>query len=285
MFEDHPLTGAGTDNFANEYVRLRNSYEEPAYPHSLEMRLLSQTGIVGTLLFATAVGAALFGAFASRRRLGVAGLAVSGALITTFLYWLVHGSVDWFWEFPALSVPALVALGLASRMSDEALRPELRAAWLRYASAALCLAAVAAMVLPWIAAYRTSAATASWRANPARALELLRSARDLDPLSAQPSLIAGAIQSRLGNWRGMQQEFATVSQRDPDNWYGHLELSIADAKLGRAAAARREIARARFLNPREPVVGVVAKAIGDPRTLDPDSIDALFFQRAAAVVR
>jgi O-antigen ligase len=50
-FAQQPLGGIGAGNFAAAYVRERKSFEEPADPHSLPVRILSQTGIVGAALF------------------------------------------------------------------------------------------------------------------------------------------------------------------------------------------------------------------------------------------
>ena len=50
-FKGAPLVGVGVDNFQLDYLRERRSYEEPLFPHSLELRLLSETGIVGAALF------------------------------------------------------------------------------------------------------------------------------------------------------------------------------------------------------------------------------------------
>ena len=50
LFKDKPINGIGADNFQAEYLRRGNSGEQPDYPHSLEMGILSQTGLVGTLL-------------------------------------------------------------------------------------------------------------------------------------------------------------------------------------------------------------------------------------------
>ena len=37
--------------------------------------------------------------------------------MVTFAYWAVHGSVDWFWELPALAAPAFAWLGLAGGLA------------------------------------------------------------------------------------------------------------------------------------------------------------------------
>ena len=66
-FERSPLLGAGADNFALDYVRDRRSPEEPRYAHSVELRVLGGLGIVGVLLFTSAVGFALAAAHRARR--------------------------------------------------------------------------------------------------------------------------------------------------------------------------------------------------------------------------
>ena len=52
----HPIGGIGQDNFADYYIP-RHTGEEPAWPHSLELRVLAHTGIVGAVLFAVFIGA------------------------------------------------------------------------------------------------------------------------------------------------------------------------------------------------------------------------------------
>ena len=55
-FTAHPIGGLGEDNFGDYYIRHRRTTEEPSSTHSWEMRLLAQTGIVGTVLFIAFLG-------------------------------------------------------------------------------------------------------------------------------------------------------------------------------------------------------------------------------------
>src|SRR5262249_57752375 len=64
--ERDPVQGVGSDNFAVDYLRERRTDEEPLYPHSIELKVLAQTGVVGGLLFLGFVVSAVL-AFASRR--------------------------------------------------------------------------------------------------------------------------------------------------------------------------------------------------------------------------
>ncbi|MGA8721588.1 MAG: O-antigen ligase family protein, partial [Solirubrobacteraceae bacterium] len=58
-FLAHPIGGLGQDNFDDYYVRHRHTGQEPSYTHSIELRLLAHTGIVGFVLFVTFIVAAI----------------------------------------------------------------------------------------------------------------------------------------------------------------------------------------------------------------------------------
>ena len=66
-FLDHPVLGIGADNFQQEYLARGHSDETPRYPHSLELRALSQSGVVGTLAALAGLVAALFAGTAAVR--------------------------------------------------------------------------------------------------------------------------------------------------------------------------------------------------------------------------
>ena len=139
------------DNYTQQYLRHGRSLETPHYPHSVELRTLSQTGIVGGLLALMGLAAALVAAMRAMRpppELGPAGEGegeageregegegptgtdaiggspddslgryVAAAALAGFGYWAVHGSVDWFWEFAGLGAPAFALLGLACALT------------------------------------------------------------------------------------------------------------------------------------------------------------------------
>ena len=133
-FKTHPLLGIGADNYAQQYLRHGRSLETPHYPHSVELRTLTQTGVVGGALAIVGLAAALLaalgavgnaqtgvdappGAGAGNRRSDPLGRYVAAAALTGFGYWAVHGSVDWFWEFAGLGAPAWAWLGLACALA------------------------------------------------------------------------------------------------------------------------------------------------------------------------
>lgn len=284
-FKHEPVLGIGADNFAAPYLLRRKTAEAPLYPHSLEFRVLSQTGVVGTLLFAGFLGFAGVGVWRSMR----AASGFTRALVATgtvaFAYWFVHGSVDWFWEMPALGAPAFAWLGLAlrtsSRETDEAAavaRPT-RARLVALAVVVLALPLAASFAFPWAAAREVDSAAASWRADPARAFDQLDLARRLNPLSDKADLIAGTIADRMGDRARARTAFQRAIERNGKNWYAHLQLGVVDSLDGRRAAARVHLRRALELNPTDPVVHQVAQLVDEGRRVDPAEVERLFSSR------
>jgi O-antigen ligase len=117
-FLAHPLVGIGADNFQQQYLAHGRSEETPRYPHSVELRTLAETGLIGALLALVGLAAALLaGARALRASDDPLARCVAAAALAGFAYWLVHGSFDWFWEFAGLGAPAFALLGLACSLS------------------------------------------------------------------------------------------------------------------------------------------------------------------------
>jgi tetratricopeptide (TPR) repeat protein len=127
-FLAHPVVGIGADNFQQQYLAHGRSHETPRYPHSIELRTLVQTGLVGALLALLGLGGALLASARAIRPSRARGAgppqgadplaaAVAAAALSGFAYWGVHGSFDWFWEFAGLGAPAFALLGLACALA------------------------------------------------------------------------------------------------------------------------------------------------------------------------
>jgi hypothetical protein len=287
-FEDRPITGVGADNFAVDYMKERRSMEEPSYPHSLWVMILSQLGVVGAAVFATflvAVGIATV----PRPRQDPATIAVGGAALAGALYFFVHASVDWFWEIPALGGPALALLGLAAAVRGSGGDEARGVAGLpRPALAAIVAAAgvgIASCAAPWLSERQVDKAIAVWRADPAEAYDLLAAARSLNPLSAKPDLLGGAIAAKLDDRSQMTTLFARSVERNPHSWYAQLELGLAESLLGRRPEALTAIRRSVSLNPREPLLRDVLVRVRRGERIAPSSLDVFFADRIAARTR
>jgi tetratricopeptide (TPR) repeat protein len=284
-FKEHPVVGIGADNFAVAYVQERSSPEETRYPHSLQVMALSQTGLVGAALLGGFLACALASAYRRASRQEGFGRALTAVGVVAFGYWFLHGSIDWFWELPALTAPALAFLGIAGAREAPGAGTDRRAGLLpRLALAgAAGLAALAAAVsftLPWLAARDVERAIEIWRQDAEQAFELLERARGLNPLSDRPDSIAGAVASRREEWARMREAFSRALARNPTNWYTHLELALADSQLGRRQAALGELREAKALNPLEPIIDDVRTGLQNGEPIDPSEIDRRFVRRA-----
>jgi hypothetical protein len=280
-FRSHPLVGVGVDNFASDYTRLRRSSQEPAYPHSAVLRLLSETGLVGAALFALfsiAIGWRL------ARSNRVHGGPVVASAIGAASYWLIHGSVDWLWEIPAVTMSALLVVGaaLASSASPSGARPRLEWTGGRVFALAVGLAGAASLALPWLAIREQQVALATWRTHPADAVHALDIARNLNRLSDEPDLLAGAIAARRHDYPRATLGFTRAAGRNPAGWYAHLELGALAALTGAKAQAARELAEARRLNPTEPATSIVEAGLKQGRPVPLAQLDQLFLARVKA---
>ncbi|MDX6671166.1 MAG: hypothetical protein QOI91_1529 [Solirubrobacteraceae bacterium] len=290
VFADHPLTGAGADNFAQDYLaHRRNSEESPRYPHSLQMRTLAQTGLIGALLLAGAIGAALWAAFrAARQRDRLAGAVATGAAIS-FVYWLVHGSFDWFWEFAGLGAPAWAMIGLACGLvpRPEARRPEARppgrASVHAIAIGAFALLAAVSLVLPWISETQSRRAAHSWPQNLRLAHDRLDQAASLNPLSERPYLVAGTIELRRRNLPGAEQDFRRALKRNHRSSYAALELGAIAAALGRRDEALRLLEQAVALNPRDDLTRATLTRVRRGETVDVERLNENIRTRAGRI--
>jgi O-antigen ligase len=258
-FARQPIQGVGADNFAVGYARERHRREEPLYPHSIELRLLSQTGLVGTGLFGGFLVFAVAAALRSRR-IDPTRAALASAGLVSFAYWFAHGSIDWFWEIPALAAPAVAMLALAGGLSPVERMRIVRARRSRAIPALAAVGVVAATIsyaLPWLAARDVEAAVDSWREDPAEAFDRLERARRLNVLSEEPDVVAGVLARRLGDRRRASDAFRRALARAPDDWQARVELAVLELQAGRRTAALVHLEQARRLNPLEPSTGAL----------------------------
>jgi O-Antigen ligase len=281
----HPLIGIGQDNFADSYLAERRTNQEPRWAHSIELRLLVHTGIVGLLMFVAFLVAALVAALRGAGR-DPARRVAAGLALVPLIVWLVHGSLDWFWEFPALSVPALGFLGAATALG----RPKSPAARLgparRRAVSILAVAitalAIAAIGVPYLAARDVQRSIDVWPRNPVLAFRELRSAADLVSFDARTYLVGGAIALNLGDGVDARPWLTGAARHDPRAWLPPLLLGVIAGEHGDRAGARAELLRARPLDPAEPLISDALARVGSGHPLTFAEVQASLAQRSTA---
>jgi tetratricopeptide (TPR) repeat protein len=236
--------------------------------------------------------AGLVAAFPALRRADLGG-AAAGAGVLMFLYWFVHGSLDWFWEFPGLAGAGLLGLGLAMALAGAArvrapveapaedvdapaaARP-LVSRPLPFAIAGVCALLVAASVIPpWLSERELRRGTELARTNPEAALEHFDRAADLNPLSPLPDKATGVVEIRSGNYAAADRALRAAYERDPDDPGLHLLLGVVASSAGRQAEAIRLMSEARRLAPQDETTQRVLRALRNGRKVDARNVDRL----------
>jgi O-antigen ligase len=275
QFAAHPLAGVGSDNYLVGYLQQRRTGETSRYPESVILRTLSETGIVGAALFLGFLGVAVVRAVRAARSRRAPGLAL--ACFAGFAYWLFHASIDWFWELPSLTGAALMLLALAAsptRAADPPLqRTRIGRLWVP-ATAAAALLAAGALAVPWVAGSLVDAAIA--RGPVPGAYSLLKTAAALNPLSEQPFLTEATLAANAGDRGRERHALLEALRRNPDDWYPYLMLGIVAGREHHLNLARRELARARRLSPRDQIVLYAQRRLGWRRPLTEREVGKLF---------
>jgi O-Antigen ligase/Tetratricopeptide repeat len=243
-FREHPVAGAGGRAFGAAYLRDGKTEETPQRAHSLELDLLSETGLVGLGLFVA--GLAPFAWIILRRArssLIATGVVGGGA------YWLVHASGDWTWTFPAAGVPFFLLLGAgaagegAGLAKSVARKPRISSWAALPLGVSLAAAALLAFAPPWLSARYTARALEQ----PApEAADELQWARRLDPLSTEAELADSPAQAIPPLVDAVGREPRSVALR--------YLLGLAYLDTGRPQDARRELREAQRLSPRSEAV-------------------------------
>jgi tetratricopeptide (TPR) repeat protein len=250
VFREHPLAGAGAGAFDVARRPFREDTLAPAEPHSLPLQFLAELGVVGFLLFAIAAASAAVGIAAALRaerddRPAVAALTVAVAAFA------VDGLVEFTWDFVALSGAAFLVVGLllGRGVPTMRLRP-LPALW----SGAVGALVLVSLALPWASGRKVDEARSAI-ADPARSARLAEDAHDLNPLAVEPLFLWADGEEAQGDYEEARRRLVEAVELQPENprtWreLGEFELEV----LERDDFAQRYLARARELDPEDPII-------------------------------
>jgi hypothetical protein len=258
-FSDRPIAGWGSGSFPVLHLLYRHNSLPVTHTHSAPLAWLAETGVIGAALAIGAWGLLLrTGLRTVRRQFGPELRGFSAALLAAVLAYTVHALYDWDWDIPAVTMPALVMLGvlagLAGRRGDRGpgrplvLRrepgPGLRLLGLVAIAFGLCLFAVS-VVLPGLASSRASdalvAAASSAPGSLTRAQDDARAATRLDPVSDAGLRASASIAIQVGALRAARGYLLQAVDRvpsDPAAWSSlvYVDLALNDYRQALVAA-------------------------------------------------
>ncbi len=253
-WSDKPVQGWGAGSFAVTHKMYRDVELPVVQPHNMPLQFLAETGIAGTLLVTGALGLLLFCALQRVRTMATGRERdIAVALFAGAVGWVVHGLVDWDWDIPGVTVPALIFLGvLVGTPWRAGSEPHVhrgtgtRGALLALACVAACLLIVSAG-LPMLADQKASDAQAVTANAGAAELEDAAAEADLaarlDPTAIRPLLAASAIAQGRDRLLDARRYLLDAVDRQPYSavaWQRLLELALKTAdRQGARAAARR----------------------------------------------
>ena len=196
------------------------------------------------------MGAALLGAWRALGRLDGDEREAALALGLAVPAFLVHGLLDYDWDFVALAGPLLFVIGFLLAAGREPVRVGRHYAWVAVV-VLVAWAGLYSIAAPRLAAVRVDDAYSRIeRGDLVQAASSARSAHSLNPLAIAPLQAWAAAEEDAGNLARARELYAHAVDLQPLNWASWYELGLYDRQvLGHTAAARRELRRALQLDP------------------------------------
>ena len=275
LFQQSPVGGVGTGNFEREYTARRHEPKHSRYVHNMYLRALGEGGAVAAaLLVAFFLSLFAAGADAQAATHGRAGARPGHG----------HGRGRLLRRAPELRLargdPGRRGAGVGPAAGGAGGSGAPRGA-LRQVPARGTLVAsgglghggggrrpLVSMVPAYLAVRYVNRAELGSSVDVDAALADLDQARSLNPDSLDPDLSEGRIAISARRY-GLAREAFEHSLTVEDNWLAHFEIALIDASRGSFAAASTELARARALNARDPVLTRLSNIIEARRKVDP----------------
>ena len=219
-WEHHALAGTGAGSFELAHRQLRTEGTFATEPHNLPLQFLAEGGIVGFVLF---LGIAFAGAPAlveTLRRLEGEDRLAAAALVVGLCAYVIHGVVDFDWDFAAVTVPAVAVLGVLAAAGRPALaRSPVRRTFVSVTAGAIAAAALFSLLAPWLASQRVDDAYAAiGDGNLGAAISDAKSAHSLNPVAIDPLLAWAAAEQASGHTAAAGRVYTKAISIQPDNW-------------------------------------------------------------------
>jgi tetratricopeptide (TPR) repeat protein len=251
-FEAHPVLGVGTYNYESTYYQLR---QDPRgyvrQPHSLPLEVLAERGVVGGVLFFGFLTSCLVAAVRQRfRHLNAEGKGLVGAATAAVTYWFVHSSAEWFWQLPAVTLPAMVYLAvLVAPWKRESRTTASPMRWsLRVAGAGFAVVLIAAIAPLYVADLYLQQSEAS-EENPRVALQAVERAQDINPVNPWLAQREAELAWQVGDWPRVEDAYRRAVRLNPEHYAPYYLLGVFFEQRGKHKEALPLYRKATSLNP------------------------------------
>lgn len=266
-FSDRPLAGWGAGAFKVVHLLYRHDTLSVSHVHSAPLEWLAETGLIGAAL---AIGSWSLllrtGLVTVRRAVLPAERGYAAALLAAALAYTVHALYDWDWDSPAVTVPALIVLGVLAGAAGRrrAPAPPSEPSFSRLPGPAARLVAVAAIAaglclfgvsaaLPSLASSRAQTAVVEAASQQPGALAAAQrdalAASRLDPLSDAGLEVSASIAQQRGELRIARDYMVRAIDRVPTDAGAWSSLAFVDAELHRYREALTAADRMFSLDP------------------------------------
>jgi UDP-GlcNAc:undecaprenyl-phosphate GlcNAc-1-phosphate transferase len=273
VFTAHPVAGVGAGNYGAEYFRYGRVAEPIQNPHSLELEVLSELGVVGALVFALIVAGVSWAALQMRRAACTSLNARTAAVaaIGVAFAWFVDTSGDWIHLLPGVTAVALAAIAMLCREgADEqpVVEPE-RGARRRLLGVPVTLAAAgavafvlaitgASLVRTELTDIYTDRAQAELGTATASALNDANRAITLDGSNLDAYYLKAAAFARFDRADAARATLLSAAREDPTNFTTWTLLGDLEVRLRNFARAKTFYERAHALDPNDPSIAQLA---------------------------
>jgi hypothetical protein len=252
--ERKPLLGRGVGGFAETWSHHRPFPQGVEEGHSIVFETLGELGAVGVLLLVVLFGSIALAFVRVARQVS----RPLGALaLATGLTWLVHATIDWDWEVPALTLWFFALGGVALAVVPTDARrgifgKRVAGPMARAVASVMCLLVVVTPVAVAVSQSRLDGAVAALRTGDCiRADQLARDSRDALPMRAEPYQVIAFCAMRAGDDEVAIEAMEEANDRDPRSW--DLAYGLALVRGAAGVDPRSAALRSFRLNPMEPL--------------------------------
>lgn len=255
-WQDDVVTGLGAGNYTQEYYRRRQQGEAVQQAHSLELQVLSETGLLGGFALCALLGGILLALARIVRRARehpeelTALVGATGVLVT----WTVQTSVDWLHLLPGLTGVALAALVLLLPSAGPAAPSRQRmllTSSLAVGAALLALVTVGRVVL---ADRYLESARAVAPSDPPAALVDVGNALRFDADNTDAFFLRAGVLALQDRYEEARAALLVVVAAQPRNYLPYQLLGDLALRRGDTATALDDYRAAAARNPRDTLI-------------------------------